>query len=542
MQKIGGSRRLVRSVGVGVLFGSLLLGFGAMASNADELPTPTDSATTPSTPTDSATTPSTPTDSATTPSTGDKGSLPQATIMSTPAGAPYGSSYPVTLETDFSRPYKAISSVANSDFSLLNDLERLIKGSYWDPRTNKERPWAERKANHVYLSISRMENSHRVGRELVKAAKAGVKVRVIHGKASQSKESRALERSLNSSKLRDAHFKICQKGKSLACLSNLPSAIMHSKILLIGNTFTRDKEPAKSAIWSGSANLGGPSGERTYNNGLTVYNDKKLWEQTSDMWADMYAERNVGNNYLHYIAAHDGNGRYGYTGAKADGYTSDYASNGMFYSNLSKVTIYATPIQATPTNGKDPVLNLLNRVVPDDQCHIRLQENRFKYRRIAVAQKLVQLADDGCDIAAVSFQDDLAVNRAAHCQQYIRICRPILDVLKTASRHIDVGWAKPHDKTILVDAKLKSNPLNREEVVVVDGTTYGRTASGSVHLWPSSGIREQLVLAGSAALTGSNLVVSDEITTETTDASVYDDYLQHWKAIEKSRNFRNYPY
>ena len=47
--------------------------------------------------------------------------------------------YPVTLETDFSRPYKAISSSANSDFSLLDDLERLIRGTYIDPRTNKYR-------------------------------------------------------------------------------------------------------------------------------------------------------------------------------------------------------------------------------------------------------------------------------------------------------------------------------------------------------------------------------------------------------------------
>ncbi len=46
---------------------------------------------------------------------------------------------PLTLETNFSRPYKAISSSANSDFSLLDDLERLIRGTYIDPRTGKYR-------------------------------------------------------------------------------------------------------------------------------------------------------------------------------------------------------------------------------------------------------------------------------------------------------------------------------------------------------------------------------------------------------------------
>jgi hypothetical protein len=458
--------------------------------------------------------------------------------MSSSVTPPYGAAYPVTLETNFSRPYKAISTSANSDFSLLNDLERLIRGTYIDPRTGKKRSASSRASNYVMLSVSRMENSHRVGRELVRAAKAGVKVRVIHGKASQSKESRALQSALNNATYNGKHygsFKICQKGKSLACLSSLNGAIMHSKILLINNTFTRDKKFAKSAIWSGSSNLGGPSGERTFNNGLTIYNDKKLWVQTRAMWDDMWAERNIGNNYLGYVASHYG--RYGYAGQEADGYKSVSsrvgAPFGMFYSNLAKVTIYATPIYATPTNGKDPVLNLLNRVIPDDQCRIRLQENRFKYRRIAVAQKLVELADKGCKVSVVSFEDDLKVNRIAHCQQYIRICRPILDVFKTASRRIETAWAKPHDKTILVDARLKRNPLNKDEIAL-DGSNY--------YHWPALGVRTQLVQAGSAALTGSNLVMSDEITTEATDPQVYDDYLQHWKAIWTSHEIHNYPY
>ena len=43
-------------------------------------------------------------------------------------------------------------------------------------------------------------------------------------------------------------------------------------------------------------------------------------------------------------------------------------------------------------------------------------------------------------------------------------------------------------------------------------------------------------------MTGSNLIVSDEITTETTDPGVYDDYLQHWKAIWKSNEIHSFPY
>ncbi len=513
----------MRALGVGVLLGSLVLGLQSTASGADDTPT-TPTPTVPEAETPAAANSDTP--PAEVP--GDREG-----VTASATGSPWGADFPVTLETNFSRPYKAISSSANSDFSLLNDLERLIRGTYIDPRTGHYRASSAIKSNYVFLSISRMENSHRVGRELIRAAKKGVKVRVIHGKASQSKESRALQSALNKSSMRDAHFKICQKGKSLACLSSANGAIMHSKILLINSTFTRDKKPAKGAIWSGSANLGGPSGERTYNNGLTIYNDEKLWEQSKDLWSDMYAERYVGIDYLKYVASHEGAGRYGYPNATADGYTSSYADRGMFYSNLANVTIYPTPIAASPTNNRDPVMVMLKRIVPDNQCRIRLQENRFKYRRIAVAQKLVELANDGCKVSIVSFEDDLKVNRVAHCQQYIRVCRPILDTLKNANNRIEAAWAKPHDKTIMVEAKMVRSYLNPEERTL-DGKLYPTDDADAV---PT-----KLVLAGSAALTGSNLIVSDEITTETTDPGVYDDYLQHWKAIWKSHEIHNFPY
>ena len=446
---------------------------------------------------------------------------------------PWGAAYPVTVESNFSRPFRSVTNSGDGDFTLLNDLERLIRGTYIDPNTKRKLSTSRIRANTVYISISQMPESKRVGRELVRAAKAGVKVRVIHGRATQSSASRALKRALNSKSLRDSRFKICAKGKSLACLSSLNGAIMHSKLLLINNTYTRDNKPAKGVIWSGSANLGGRSAEQTYNNGMTIYNDRKMWMETSRLWTDMYAERNIGNDYLEYVKKN--RSRYGIDKAQAEaaGYTDGTARYGMFYSNLANATIYATPIRATPTNGKDPVMNALNRVIPDDQCRIRLQHNRFKYRRIAVAEKLVQLSNGGCKISAVAYQDNLKVNQKLHCQQLIRICRPILDVLKTASQRIEVAWAKPHDKTLLIDAKLKPNKLNPEESAP-DGTTAAN--------WPADGIRMKLVQAGSASLTGSNLVASDEITTETTDPTMYEDYLQHWKAILSSHEYKPYSY
>ena len=440
------------------------------------------------------------------------------------ATPPFGANFPVLLEANFSRPHYD-KGTTNYDYSLLDDLERLIRGSYMTPQ-GALKPKVQREATAVYVSVSRMEESVRVGREMIRAAQHGVSVKFIHGKATQSGASRSLVKNLNAQKT--GHVLICSKGKSLACLSGLNGAITHAKIVMVSQTYTRDGDPAVGAIWTGSSNYGGRSAERTYNNGITVYNDKKMWYQMHRLYSDMWAKRNIDNDYMRYVATRSSS--YGYSGATANGYTSNYATRGMFYSNLANYTIYATPIKATPTNGRDPILNMLNRIVPDNQCRIRLMENRFKYRRIAVAHKLVELNRQGCRISAVAFKDDLKSTYNLHCQQLIRICRPILDVFKTSSTEIDTYYAHPHDKTILVDAKMKPNPLNPEE----------RTPEGNI--WPAAGHRVTMVSAGSAALTGSNLVMSDEVTTETTEPEIYDQYLNHWKAIMTTKPFGVFRY
>ena len=105
-------------------------------------------------------------------------------------------------------------------------------------------------------------------------------------------------------------------------------------------------------------------------------------------------------------------------------------------------------------------------------------QNRFKYRRIAVAQKLVELSDKGCKVEAIAFEDNLKVNRVANFQLYIRICKPVLDVFRTANVRIEVAWAKPHDKTMLVEAKMGANRLNLEETPPNGGSWPQRITFG----------------------------------------------------------------
>lgn len=438
--------------------------------------------------------------------------------------APFGPQFPVQIESTFARPYFD-KGAANRDFTLLNSLERLIRGSYMTP-AGAIKPAAERRRNVVYASNSRMEDSVRVGRELVRAARYGVKVRFIHSGADLSPASSRLRKQLNAT--RTGSFKICRKRKSMACLSRVSGAIMHSKIVMVNSTYTRSGAPALGAIWTGSSNFGGRSAERTFNNGTIVYNDRLLWTEMSRMWADMWRERNIGADYMRYVARHAT--RYGYAGARAAGYSSDYPRRGIFYSSLANYAIYAAPVRATPRNGRDPILTMLGRIVPDSDCRIRLQENRFKYRRIAIAYKLAELNNAGCRVSIVAFKDDTKKNFLEHCRQLLRVCRPILDVLKTSRTYVDTAYAQTHDKVILVDAKLRPNPMLPEE----------RTPDGEV--WPAAGKHVKLVLSGSANLTGSNLVASDELTTITTDPDVYDAYIEHWRALTTTKSYGTWRY
>ncbi|UUI67369.1 phospholipase D-like domain-containing protein [Aeromicrobium duanguangcaii] len=442
----------------------------------------------------------------------------------TPDKRPYGAGYPVEVEANFSRPYFDKGG-SNRDYSLLNDLERLIRGSYQTP-AGKMKSKSQRRATSVFAANSRMEDSVRVGRELVKAAKAGVNVRFIHPNAHQSPASNKLKKQLNKTKY--GKFKTCSNGKSMACLSRVNGALMHSKIVMVSDTYTRSGKRARGVVWTGSTNFGGRSAERTYNNGTTVYNDKKLWYQMRAVWNDMWAKRRIGKDYGRYIAKR--NSRYGYSTATRDGYTSAFARRGVLYSNLSNYAIHVSPLRATPTNGRDPILNVLNRIVPDEQCRIRVMENRFKYRRIALAYKLAALNNGGCRVSVVGFKDDNKKNYLEHCRQLLRVCKPILDVLKTSRTEVDAAYAQIHDKTILIDAKLKPNKLNPEERL-----PNGRS-------WPKSGSRVKVTVAGSANLTGSNLVASDEITTITSDPDVYDAYVEHWRSVTQTKAYGSFKY
>ena len=164
------------------------------------------------------------------------------------ATPPFGANFPVLLEANFSRPHYD-KGTTNYDYSLLDDLERLIRGSYMTPQ-GAVKPKVQREAPAAYVSVSRMEESVRVGREMIRAAQHGVTVKFIHGKATQSGASRSLVKNLNAQKT--GHVLICSKGKSLACLSGLNGAITHAKIVMVSRTDTRAGDPGGGAIWTGS--------------------------------------------------------------------------------------------------------------------------------------------------------------------------------------------------------------------------------------------------------------------------------------------------
>ena len=119
MRTTGRTRRAARVLGSGILVGALALGLASTTASA--APEETEPTATP-----------TPTPTATTPATPDAENSPPAKSKNQvgAAAAPWGAGYPIIQETNFAEPRRSVNSAAYSDFGQLDDLERLIRGTY----------------------------------------------------------------------------------------------------------------------------------------------------------------------------------------------------------------------------------------------------------------------------------------------------------------------------------------------------------------------------------------------------------------------------
>ncbi|WP_420130076.1 phospholipase D-like domain-containing protein [Longimicrobium sp.] len=211
-----------------------------------------------------------------------------------------------------------------------------------------------------------------------------------------------------------SRFRWCTRGGDTAtagwdgCIAKARGAVMHSKLFLF--THTRDASGARRTFvtWFGSANLSPHSGSQTYNNTVTVYGDRKLYNGFMDeYWTELWEGRTKypGNDFF------------------------DRPGPGFFIGNTFGLRVFASPQQQT-----DLVEQRIRSVEGDSDCVIHVAQSTFNEERNAVARML-------------------AKKRSYLCRVYIAVGSmdtTTYEALQGVKKKIPVWCINTHDKFILI--------------------------------------------------------------------------------------------
>lgn len=259
-----------------------------------------------------------------------------------------------------------------------------------------------------------------VTKAIVAAKNRGVTVRVLHDGSQKTSERWAVTQL--TSKLGSNH-KWCDHGKS-SCISGHDSGLMHAKYMLIDKLTDSGGVAHQDVTWFSSANMTVPSGTRTFNNTVTVYDDSDLYGDVyREVWTPMWDEGRT----------HD----YG-----VDYY--DYATGtGYFHSSQTNFHGFVSPEQQT-----DPVKDMLFKVDAGPDCFIRVMQAQFTDGRQGIAGRLATLKADGCSITVAANRIDPGV------------CKALGDVNIPVKKN-----SRIHDKVIMINARYAGSSTPKQMVL-----------------------------------------------------------------------------
>lgn len=252
------------------------------------------------------------------------------------------------------------------------------------------------------------------------------------------------------------HKVYCTSATNTACISTADGAISHTKLFVFSAATTPDGIASTDVVWFGSANQTYASGERLYNNTVTVYGATELFGKLRAYLDDLYAKRK-----------------------RADYYDS---ASGRGYLLTDAADVYISPEAET-----DLVVNRLNDLTPGAGCEVRVIEASIRDSRIEVVNQVIAMKRGGCVVSIVA---DTVEPRA-------------LAALKGAGitpRHMPI-----HDKTFIVTGTFGSQ-------------TAFRVYSGSHNLSSGSAHRFDEIFVKLAPETAAGHPIYDAYVAHFTDA------------------------
>ncbi len=167
------------------------------------------------------------------------------------------------------------------------------------------------------------------------------------------------------------HKVYCTSATNTACISTAEGAISHTKLFVFSTATTPDGVTSDDVVWFGSANQTYASGERLYNNTVTVYGATDLFGKLRVYLDDLYAKRK-----------------------RADYYDS---ASGRGYLLTDAADVYVSPEVET-----DLVVNRLNDLTPAAGCEVRVIEASIRDSRIEVVNQVIAMKHGGCAVSVVA--------------------------------------------------------------------------------------------------------------------------------------------
>jgi hypothetical protein len=254
----------------------------------------------------------------------------------------------------FANPTKAKEG---RDLTILKEFERLVLSAP--------------KGSTIRVGIFNLTVPF-VAKALIKAQTNGAKVEIVAdgGLATSTNDAAKLLRD----GITDDHY--C-KGAGDGCVPRSNTGIMHSKWMTLTAATDPTGHARANVSWFGSANLTFATGAESFNNTITVYDDKRL---------------------------HDGFVTYFDTLRRQDHFDGDDfydASKRRGYYDGATATVFASPEQDT-----DLVYARLNDFKPTDGCRIRVAQAMFHDGRARLASLLASHKRNGCKVWVVVGQDD----------------------------------------------------------------------------------------------------------------------------------------
>lgn len=254
----------------------------------------------------------------------------------------------------FTRPDKPCTGKAGSglDTHVTDELRRLIDSA----------PAGARIDGHIF-SIS----VDGVAKALLDAQNRGVDVWISTDGAVADSTDPSKTQYLD--KL--THKVYCKSAGYNGCIAAASGSISHTKLFTFTTATLPDGTVAKDVIWLGSANQTYASGQRLYNNTLTLGGDAALFGDFRKYLDDLYARRTSTNYYD--------------------------PSSGRGHLLRDSADVYVSPELDT-----DLVVNRLDDYTPDATCEVRVMQASIRDSRLAVVDRLVTMKNGGCKVSVVA--------------------------------------------------------------------------------------------------------------------------------------------